>query len=249
MNLEREHLEWIQADLDGELDGPARAQLARFLLAHPEARAEREALARVCEALAAIPAEDPPADLCSSILAALPPPPRAVSSTAGRGGLLRSFAGRPAPLRLAAGLAGAALVAGLAYQLASTQAPLSSSELVGTMGSPAREGRRAADLGPVRDEARIEVGGFSAVVALHGAPTAPRISVSVESGARLDVVARAGEQVIRLGGAAPGQSVPGLQVAEFQPLAQPGTNEVLVEIVEPGGVVLQRTTLGFQEGR
>ena len=230
MSIASEHLDLIQADLDGELDGPARAELARYLLAHPEARAEREALARVCSALDAIPAEDPPPDLQSRIMAALPPLQR----------------GKPAPLRFAAGLAGAALVATLAYQLGVTRAPLPSSQLVGTMAQPAQDNVTAVAAGAVRDEARVQVGRFAAVVALHGTPTTPRVSVSVQAGAGLEVIARAGDQEIRLDRPALSRSPGGAPMVEFQPLPQPGTDAVQIDIVDPvSEVVLQRTTLRF----
>jgi len=230
MSTTSEHLDLIQADLDGELDGPARAELARYLLAHPEARAEREALARVCSALDAIPAEEPPPDLQSRIMAALPPLQR----------------GKLAPLRFAAGLAGAALVATLAYQLGATRAPLPSSHLVGTMAQPAQDNVTAVAAGAVRDEARVHVGRFAAVVALHGTPTTPRVSVSVQAGAGLEVIARAGDQEIRLDGPALSRSSGGVPMVEFQPLPQPGTDAVQIDIVDPvSEVVLQRTTLRF----
>ena len=230
MSIASEHLDLIQADLDGELDGPARAELARYLLAHPEARAEREALARVCSALDAIPAEEPPPDLQLRIMAALPPLQR----------------GKPAPLRFAAGLAGAALVATLAYQLGVTRAPLPSSQLVGTMAQPAQDNVTAVAAGAVRDEARVQVGRFAAVVALHGTPTTPRVSVSVQAGAGLEVIARAGDQEIRLDRPALSRSSGGAPLVEFLPLPQPGTDAVRIDVVDPvSNAVLQRTTLRF----
>lgn len=232
MSIASEHVDLIQADLDGELDGPERAELARYLLAHPEARAEREALARVCSALDSIPAEDPPPDLQSRIMAALPPLQR----------------GKPAPLRFAAGLAAAALVAAFAYQLGATRAPLPSGDLVGTMAQPAQDTVTTAAAGAVRDEARVQAGRFAAVVALHGTPTKPRVSVSVQAGAGLEVIARAGEQEIRLDGPALSRSSGGAPVIEFQPLPQPGTDAVQIDVVDPvSDAVLQRTTLRFDD--
>jgi hypothetical protein len=62
----------IHAEIDGELDGPQRAELARTLLADPEAQALREDLRRVCAALDALEEVDPPQQLRQSILDALP---------------------------------------------------------------------------------------------------------------------------------------------------------------------------------
>lgn len=248
MSITSEHLDLIQADLDGELDGPARAELARYLLAHPEARAEREALARVCSALDSIPAEDPPPDLQSRIIAALPPLQRGKPAPVSQCWPIRSFLARSAPLRFAAGLAGAALVATLAYQLGVTRAPLPSSHLVGTMAQPAQDDVTAVAAGAVRDEARVQVGRFAAVVALQGTPTTPRVSVSVQAGAGLEVIARAGDQEIRLDGTALRRSSGGAPMVEFQPLPQPGADAVQVDIVDPvSGAVLQRTTLRFDD--
>lgn len=66
--------ELIQADIDGELDGPQRAQLARVLLADPEARALHDDLKRLNAALDALPSAEPPPGLVASVLAALPQP-------------------------------------------------------------------------------------------------------------------------------------------------------------------------------
>jgi len=62
----------IHAEIDGELDGGQRAELARALLADPETLALREDLRRVCAALDALEEVDPPPQLRESILAALP---------------------------------------------------------------------------------------------------------------------------------------------------------------------------------
>lgn len=72
-------LELIQAHIDGELDGAQRAELARILLTDPHARTLRDDLGRLCAALDALPAVEPPRELLPGILAALPelPPVRA----------------------------------------------------------------------------------------------------------------------------------------------------------------------------
>jgi hypothetical protein len=63
----------IHGEIDGELDAQQRAELARRVLADPRARALREELRRLCTALDAIEAVEPPAQLRASILDALPP--------------------------------------------------------------------------------------------------------------------------------------------------------------------------------
>jgi anti-sigma factor RsiW len=69
---QREYIALIHAEIDGELDAANRAELARHLLADPDARALREDLRRVCNALDGLPEVEPPAQLRQSILAALP---------------------------------------------------------------------------------------------------------------------------------------------------------------------------------
>jgi len=67
-----ERLALIHAEIDGELDGRQRAELARALLADPEVQALREDLRRVCAALDTLEDIEPPRELRQSILDALP---------------------------------------------------------------------------------------------------------------------------------------------------------------------------------
>ena len=76
------YLPLIHAEIDGELDASQRAELARRLLADPEARALREDLRRLCGALDAMQQIEPPPELCASILAALPAAPAAAKGPA-----------------------------------------------------------------------------------------------------------------------------------------------------------------------
>jgi len=62
----------IHAEIDGELDARQRAELARSLLADPETRALREDLKRLCTALDGVEQVEPPAQLLTNVLAALP---------------------------------------------------------------------------------------------------------------------------------------------------------------------------------
>jgi|SRR5579863_7787690 len=63
----------IHAEIDGELDGRQRSELARQLLADPGTRALRDHLRRLCERLDALEQAEPPAELQTRILTALPP--------------------------------------------------------------------------------------------------------------------------------------------------------------------------------
>jgi hypothetical protein len=65
-------LSLIHAEIDGELDGQQRGELARRLLADPEVRALREDFQRLCAALDAVAGVEPPPELRESILDALP---------------------------------------------------------------------------------------------------------------------------------------------------------------------------------
>ena len=65
----------IQAELDGQLDGSQRAELAKGLLADPEVRAAREQFLRVQALLESVEDVEPPADLRSRVLQALPATP------------------------------------------------------------------------------------------------------------------------------------------------------------------------------
>lgn len=67
------HLALIHAEIDGELDGRQRSELAQRLLSDPEARALREELRRLCTALDSMQDVEPPDQLRTTILAALPP--------------------------------------------------------------------------------------------------------------------------------------------------------------------------------
>jgi anti-sigma factor RsiW len=118
------HLALIHAEIDGELDGRQRAELARALLADPEAQALREDLRRLCAALDALEDVDPPQQLKHSILDALP------QSTASRA---RSWWSAPR-LRYAALIAGVLAVGAIAYETVNGPQP-APSDVAGTMAA------------------------------------------------------------------------------------------------------------------
>ena len=70
--LDPTQLALIQAEIDGDLDDRQRAELSRGLLADPALRALRDQMRRLCLALDAVPEVEPPAQLRTDILAALP---------------------------------------------------------------------------------------------------------------------------------------------------------------------------------
>jgi anti-sigma factor RsiW len=64
-------LEALHLEMDGQLTAGERERLERYVETHPEARAEREALARLADALAESRAEVP-ADFASRVMRSLP---------------------------------------------------------------------------------------------------------------------------------------------------------------------------------
>ena len=60
--------ELLNGEIDGELDRQQRAELSRRLLANTGARAAREDLRRVCEALDSVPQVEPPPALSENVL-------------------------------------------------------------------------------------------------------------------------------------------------------------------------------------
>ena len=110
----------MHAEIDGELDASQRAELARTLLADPKARAMRDDLRRLCQALDELEPVEPPAGLRESILAAMPQPT-----------VKRRW--HPAPmLRLAAMIAGVVIVGAVMFETMRGPAP-ATSEVAGTI--------------------------------------------------------------------------------------------------------------------
>jgi hypothetical protein len=120
----------IHADLDGDLSGEQRAELARLLLADPQVRALRDELQGVCNRLGALGEAEPPPELKDSILERLPPVPLAVVAPAYHRNA--SF-GR---WRLAAMVAGLLVVGAIVYESAQWPAP-GTRETAGTMAADA----------------------------------------------------------------------------------------------------------------
>jgi len=114
----------IHAEIDGELDGRQRAELARALLADPEIQVLREDLRRVCAALDVLEDVEPPQQLRQSILDALP------QSTPSRA---RSWWSAPR-LRYAALIAGMLAVGTVLYESVESPRP-ATSDLAGTMAA------------------------------------------------------------------------------------------------------------------
>lgn len=239
--------ELIQAELDGEISGPDRAELGRVLLQDPQARQEREALRRVDAALRAVPAVDPPEHLRVSILAQAHRP----SLRAG-GPPRRSPGFNTGLLRYAAVFAGGLVVASLAFYLAqpATHAPDPAS-LAGTVarqkaaGVPAdeslvRAGDGEARLRLFRDRKNLEL--------QIEATTAGRWQFEIDYDPGDLALAGTGEVTGGPGsaGSAPGRLViPGATGAESRTVRftarGDGAAEVSVAVRRDGEIVATRT--------
>jgi anti-sigma factor RsiW len=166
-------LELINADIDGVITGPQRAELNRLLLADPSVRALRDDLLRTCRALDAMPREELPAGLHEAIVTRVP-------IGAPKSGGLRhaSITSRPL-LRYAAVFAGGLLVSALAFQfgrLDSTQ--LGADQLSGTIAAATHaEARMIVNLDQVRGS-----------ITLTGSAQSPQVVTSLEATQPVSIV-------------------------------------------------------------
>jgi len=159
------YLELIQAEIDGELDGGERSELARQLLADPATRAVRDQLQRLCEHLDEIEYAEPPAELRANILQALPL--ASVPLTRYRKSLPR--------WRYAALVAGLVGAGALVFQTVRGPGP-ATSEMAGTMaaaGGPVALDTVSLGGGPVVGRVSLHRDGAGLSVALELAAEAP----------------------------------------------------------------------------
>jgi hypothetical protein len=172
--LEAREIELIHLDVDGELPPGERATLSRLLLASPEARALHDDLTRLARRLSELPIVEPPVELQTAILEAIPW--RATSR--GRSPLYR-------PLRIAAGIAVAALLAGTLYELGQPSGDdFDRSGLSGTMARPAA--------GTLVGVTRVDLEGLQGSVSVRGPLGARSIDFEIDSDRPVDVVATVG---------------------------------------------------------
>ena len=230
---ERERaLELINTEVDGELDGPAKAELSRRLLADPSLRALREEVRATCAAIDALPSEDPPPDLRASIMEALPVSPPVCQDIEVRLAGLRP--GRPV-LRYAAAFAGGLLVSALAFQFALRDARVDTRELSGTIA------------GVTADASKVELhlDQVSGTVRIEGEDSAPVVVAELTAQRPVQVIARLDGEEVRLAGF-------GALQQELRPLRAPfgrrngdtAPARVEVSVVDAAsGTVLQTTVL------
>jgi hypothetical protein len=135
--IEERHVELIHAELDGELTPEQRAELSREQLAHPEARALRDQLARLFGALAKLESATPPPELSGSVLSSLGPRVHPEAAHRGRPAWYAGPAFRYAAVFVGGLLASAVLLAPGARHAVGPDV----SELVGTIGGNGAAGR------------------------------------------------------------------------------------------------------------
>jgi hypothetical protein len=171
----------IYAEIDGELDGRQRAELARALLADPEVQVLREELRRVCAALDALEEAEPPVQLRESILDALPQstPSRAQS---------RWSAPR---LRYAALIASVLAVGTILYETVESPRP-ATSDVAGTMA--------AAGAPTTLDTVRLNSEVVSGRVSLHRDRAGLGLQFELVASAPVDVLVASEGRTLRVNG-------------------------------------------------
>ncbi len=168
-------LELLNAEIDGVLTGPQRAELNRLLLADPSVRALRDGLTQTCRTLDEMPREEVPAGLHEAIVTGLP-----MAAPTSHGLRRAAFTGRPL-LRYAAAFGGGLLVSALAFQfgkLSSTE--FGAGQLAGTIADATHaEARMIVNLDQVRGS-----------ITLTGAAAAPQVVTSLMSSQPVSIVTR-----------------------------------------------------------
>jgi hypothetical protein len=182
--IDERYRELIHAEIDGELSDRQRAELASYLLAHPEARAFRDDLRQVCEYLDRIEQVEPPRGLRDSILRALNLP-ASRGGSGGRSGFGSFFSRAPVAMRYAAAILVALVVGAVAFQFGhESRDGLEVSELVGTMASSG--GVESARLA---DTVRLDLREVSGAVRLYDAGGVLVLEFDLAAQQPIDVVA------------------------------------------------------------
>jgi len=113
---DRNYLELMYADLDGEASEKEMVALREYLVSSPEARRMQTELAKLADLLSQVEAIEPPEDLMKSILAALPPRRPEVESVLRNKPWHATFPILKYGYALAAGLLLGLLLAGVAFR-------------------------------------------------------------------------------------------------------------------------------------
>jgi anti-sigma factor RsiW len=175
-----EFLALVNAEIDGELDARQRAELARRLLADPQARAAREELLRLTATLGALGDAEPPAALRANIV-------KTVSTMA-------------APRRRSPWAAArwryAALIAGI---LGMTAVVYESVDGTGAGSADLAAGTIAAQRAPVTlDTVVLGEGPVTGRVHLYREGSARRLAFELTAGAPVDVLISSDGRTLRV---------------------------------------------------
>jgi len=173
-------LELIHAEIDGELDGHARSELARQLLAEPATRTERDQLHRLCARLDGLEQVEPPTELQVRILRALPPV--TASLTRYRKSLPR--------WRYAALIAGVVGAGAVVFETVRGPGP-ATSEMTGTMAAADR---------PALDTLRLDNGPVTGRVSLYRDGTGLVLAFELTAGGPVDVLVASDGKTLRIDG-------------------------------------------------
>ena len=175
-----ERIALIHAELDGDLSSQQRADLARLLLADPQARALRDEMRAVCSGLDAVEQVEPPPQLKDSILDRLASVPVTTPHRKG------SF-GR---WRLAAMVAGLLTAGTIVYETVQGPAP-GSRETAGTM---------AADARATVDSVAVDGGPVTGRATLYRDKSGLAVGLEVSAPEPVDVLISAGGHSLRING-------------------------------------------------
>jgi len=233
--VDPQYLASIHAEIDGELDHKQRAELARHLLADPELRALRDGLRRVCDTLEAMPSVDPPSQLRTDILAALP---RATARVVP----FRPAARWSAPAwRLAAVFAGALVTGTVLYQSGVGRGP-ALTDIAGTMAGPSERTPGTVDT------VRLNLGQASGRASLYRAGAGFGVELELVASAPVDVLVASGGQTKRINGlGSPGSPGGPLTAVELPGVMSPGQRVDLTFLV--AGHQIGAATLRIPAGR
>ena len=175
-----ERMVLIHAELDGDLSSEQRADLARLLLADPQARALRDEFRSVCSRLDAVGQVEPPPQFKDSILDRLPSVPAA--TTYRRASFSR--------WRLAAMAAGLLAAGTIAYETAQWPAP----------GSRETAGTIAADAPTTIDSVAVGNGLVTGRATLYRDKSGLSVGLEVSAAAPVDVLISTGGHSFRVNG-------------------------------------------------
>lgn len=187
----------IHAELDGELEGTRRADLARLLLAEPQTRALRDQMQGLCGRLDALGQVEPPPQLRDSILQRLPSAPVA-----------RVYRPSFARWRLAALVAGLLTATTIVYETVQGPAP-GSRETAGTM---------AADVPIAVDSVALGGGPVTGHATLYRDKTGLGIGLEVSAAEPVDLLIASESHSFRINGL----GSPSDGVSRHQTVALPG---------------------------